>query len=236
MRVNSAKLLLPDHRWETGVHVDLGAGRFPRNPLRCAQVVGVDILPEPPFTSSESVRYVRTSPGETLSITSQTVDSVSAYDFLEHLPRFAFRSDGSSANLFIEMMNEVHRILRPGGLFLALTPCYPADSTFVDPTHVNHIAVGTIDYFSGPTHARALGYGFEGAFSCVAQGWIRASDPIWSTQEPLMRDLSVPWLRPHPMPPLQRIRRVVSETSRTLRLRAPEQPPHYLWLLQRADC
>ncbi len=235
MEINSDKLRLPDHRWERGTHVDLGAGRFPRNPLRSQLVIGVDILAEAPFQETSTLRYARTRPGAALPLTTASADSISAYDFLEHLPRHAIRQDGTSGNYFIEIMNEVHRVLRPGGLFIALTPCFPAESTFVDPTHVNHIAVGTIDYFAGPAHARALGYGFEGQFDCIAQGWIRASDPLWHTQEPDVRDLQSPWLQSNRLGMHQQARRLAGRLLRAARLRPSEQLSHYLWLLKKTE-
>ena len=44
-------------------------------------------------------------------------------------------------------MNEIYRVLKPGGTFYAITPYYPRDEAFVDPTHVNIITNKTHTYF-----------------------------------------------------------------------------------------
>lgn len=96
-----------------------------------------------------------------------TFDSLSAFDFLEHVPRLLATADGRSTRLpFIELMNEVHRVLKPGGLFYALTPAYPREEAFVDPTHVNYITAGTSAYFCGPQPMARI-YGFRGSFELV---------------------------------------------------------------------
>jgi SAM-dependent methyltransferase len=90
-------------------------------------------------------------------------DSVSAFDVIEHIPRVGFHNE-KMYSPFIELMNEIHRILVPGGLFLASTPAYPHPAAFQDPTHVNVITDQTHNYFCGPApYARR--YGFKGEFS-----------------------------------------------------------------------
>jgi hypothetical protein len=67
-------------------------------------------------------------------------------------------------------MDEVYRVLKPGGWFFSKTPVYPAAEAFRDPTHVNIITDQTFSkYFSGPTWAKK--YGFRGQFELVRQGW-----------------------------------------------------------------
>ena len=75
-------------------------------------------------------------------------------------------------------MNEIHRILKPGGLFLHVTPAYPSKEVFQDPTHVNFITEDTFpNYFCSPNNwASDLGYGFKGEFDLINQKWI---DDIW---------------------------------------------------------
>jgi SAM-dependent methyltransferase len=67
-------------------------------------------------------------------------------------------------------MNEVHRVLKHGGRFYAVTPAFPSASAFHDPTHVNFITSGTADYFCGE---QALGrmYGFNGNFEKKRNDW-----------------------------------------------------------------
>ena len=84
--------------------------------------------------------------------------SVSAFDLLEHIPRVL---NGASPNNtvfpFVRLITEVWRVLAPGGLFHAVTPCYPGHEAFTDPTHVNII----------PEHARIV------AAPTLRQSWDR---------------------------------------------------------------
>lgn len=224
-------IAIPDYQWSKGLHVDLGAGALPRNPTRCKELLAVDILEKAPFAETELQKYVRVEPGVRLPIESASVDSVSGFDFLEHLPRWAIGHDGKAVNLFIQCMNEVSRILRPGGHFIAVTPCYPAAGTFVDPTHVNPIAEGTVDYFAGPMHARGLGYGFDGNFSKVQVGWLANGHALWKTQDLQGRSAELNW--PLAVTPdlRTRFRRHVGATLR--RFGMLDQSQHLLWVLQR---
>ena len=60
-------------------------------------------------------------------------------------------------------LKEAHRVLKPGGTFYAITPYYPRDEAFVDPTHVNIITNKTHTYFTSPQHSARM-YGFTGSF------------------------------------------------------------------------
>jgi hypothetical protein len=63
-------------------------------------------------------------------------------------------------------MNEVWRVLKPNGIFYALTPVFPHHSVFVDPTHVNFITNKTHNYFCGPNPLGRI-YGFKGHFDVM---------------------------------------------------------------------
>ena len=98
---------------------------------------------------------------------SNTFDSVSAFDFLEHIPRQIHLSANSMPRLpFVELMNEVWRVLKPGGKFYAMTPGYPNPAAFVDPTHVNFITEDTHMYFCGVKPIGKI-YGFYGKFEVL---------------------------------------------------------------------
>ena len=91
-------------------------------------------------------------------------DSVSAFDFLEHVPRVLPAADGRSTILpFVRLMNEVWRVLVPGGRFYAVTPAVPSLEAFSDPTHVNYVTELTHDYFCGEQPG-GRAYGFIGRF------------------------------------------------------------------------
>jgi SAM-dependent methyltransferase len=94
-------------------------------------------------------------------------DSVSAYDFLEHIPRvFQLPEQKITRFPFVEAMNEIWRVVKHNGLFYASTPCYPCQEIFVDPTHVNFITEKSHTYFTRPLCAAKM-YGFTGQFDVV---------------------------------------------------------------------
>ena len=71
-------------------------------------------------------------------------------------------------------MNEIYRVLKPGGIFLHVTPAFPSPEAFQDPTHVNIITENTFPcYFCNPNpDAKNLGYGFTGDFELIDQRWL----------------------------------------------------------------
>jgi SAM-dependent methyltransferase len=144
-------------------HLDLGCGATPRNPYRRDELHGVDIAP--PADRPEIRRgNLALDP---IPFPDGHFDSVSAYDFLEHVPRLLPRADGRGTRLpFIELMNEVWRVLRPDGLFYASTPMYPHPAAFQDPTHVNVLTRESHRYFTRPEHLARM-YGWTGDFSVV---------------------------------------------------------------------
>ena len=68
-------------------------------------------------------------------------------------------------------MNEVWRVLKPGGIFYAVTPAYPMPEAFQDPTHVNIITDQTHHYFCRDW-SYTSNYGFKGRFEIVAAKWV----------------------------------------------------------------
>ena len=142
-------------------HCDLGCGEMPRNPYGAPESFGVDI-----FANADNIKHSNLSL-DPIPFADNSLDSVSAYDFLEHIPRVLI--DPVSGNLvfpFIRLMDEVHRVLRFGGRFYASTPCFPHASVFVDPTHVNPFNIKTHRYFTG-TNPLARMYGFQGRFDLI---------------------------------------------------------------------
>jgi SAM-dependent methyltransferase len=147
-------------------HLDLGCGARPRNPYARDELHGVDIAAQP-FPGHElRVANVALEP---IPYPSGFFDSVSAYDFLEHVPRILPTADGRGTRFpFVELMNEIWRVLRDGGLFYGYTPAYPHGSAFQDPTHVNILTDESAIYFTRPDF-KARMYGFGGDFSVVRQ-------------------------------------------------------------------
>jgi SAM-dependent methyltransferase len=141
-------------------HLDLGCGDLPRNPYGRDEVHGVDLRP-----NGRDPRVVRANLAVApIPFPDNHFDSVSAYDFLEHVPRLLPTAGGHDTRLpFVELMDEIWRVLVPGGLLYAQTPVTPHDVSFSDPTHVNPVGRVTVRYFVRPwLHARM--YGFRGEF------------------------------------------------------------------------
>lgn len=141
-------------------HLDLGCGGVPRNPYGHDELFGVDLSGS---ADGGAIRRANLAL-QPIPFDSDHFDSVSAYDFLEHVPRVLPTPDGQATRFpFIELMNEVWRVLRPGGLFYAVTPVYPSRAAFQDPTHVNIMTVDTHTYFTRPQRQAAM-YGYSGDF------------------------------------------------------------------------
>jgi SAM-dependent methyltransferase len=148
--------------------LDLGCGSIPRNPFNATSSYGVDINP------SEDGRVVYCDLGiSQIPFKEDSFDFITAFDVVEHIQRVA-TIDGETRYPFVELMNDIYRILKPGGLFLSRTPAYPEKEAFQDPTHVNIITEDTFPiYFCNGYLARI--YGFKGQFAVVAQEWCRPS-------------------------------------------------------------
>jgi SAM-dependent methyltransferase len=145
-------------------HCDLGCGTKPRNPYQHEQLFGVDIR-----AHSEAGVEVRQANLVMAPIPypDNFFDSVSAYDFLEHVPRvLPGLQPGSTRFPFVELMNEIWRVLVPNGRLYAVTPAFPHAAAFQDPTHVNIITDQTHHYFTRPGLLARM-YGFTGDFSAL---------------------------------------------------------------------
>lgn len=71
---------------------------------------------------------------------SDSVDEIRAEHILEHL--------GQEPRVFCEIISEMHRILKPGGLLTVITPHRACDAYFGDPTHVRAITPQLMSLFS----------------------------------------------------------------------------------------
>ena len=150
-------------------HLDLGCGPVPRNPYDHDEVHAVD-LGTPAGLDPQRFRRANLSL-EPIPHPDSSFDSVSAFDFLEHIPRVLVTADGRGTRLpFVELMDEIHRVLKPGGRFYALTPAFPREAAFLDPTHVNFIAEGTWEYFCGERPMARM-YGYRGTFRMLRNEW-----------------------------------------------------------------
>jgi SAM-dependent methyltransferase len=155
-------------------HLDLGCGARPRNPYGCDETHGVDV--ELPQDADPSWFRRANLSIEPIPHPDSSFDSVSAFDFLEHVPRLLATANGNGTRFpFVELMNEVHRVLKPDGRFYALTPGYPRVEAFHDPTHVNYITRGTASYFCGAKPEARI-YGYAGSFMPLRNDWALLPD------------------------------------------------------------
>ena len=145
-------------------HLDLGCGYAARNPLNQSLLHGCDLLDISSIAGGASFEYKKVDlVREAIPYPDNFFESVSAFDFLEHVPRQSVNQDGKPTSPFISLMNEIHRVLLPGGILIASTPAYPHPEAFQDPTHVNIITEKTHEYFCGDD-PYASRYGFVGRF------------------------------------------------------------------------
>lgn len=147
------------------VALDLGSGPFPRNSFNADKYFGVDFREN----KKNNVVYADLSKGA-LPFEGAYFDYVTAYDVLEHIPRVGAVKD-ITVYPFILLFNEIFRVLKPGGIFYNIQPCFPSKEAFQDPTHVNIMTEDTINlYFCEAAWARM--YGYTGSFSLQKEGWI----------------------------------------------------------------
>ena len=202
-------------------HLDLGSGRNVRNPFGAESIFGIDIT----LIDWEVHNGAILLPADLTKILpfeDNYFDTVSAFDLLEHIPRWERDALGNIQYPFINLMSEIYRILKPNGLFTAVTPAFPAQQAFQDPTHVNYISTKTIEYFiSSSPHATTLGYGFVGQFNKVHQSWLRGSGPFESLEHRLTPGFKN----------LRKVRDLARYANRIRKLTKIRKASHLLWVL-----
>ena len=150
----------------TTLSLDLGCGSNPRNPFQATKSFGVDIRGDLEKNISQADLSI-----EPIPFGDNTFDFCTAFDFIEHIPRSIY-PQGKPRLAFVELMNEIHRVLKPGGMLLHFTPAFPSKEAFQDPTHVNIITKDTMpDYFCEPKSWAKI-YGFNGSFELIEQRWV----------------------------------------------------------------
>jgi len=147
---------------ESSAALDIGCGNTPRNPFGAAELFGIDVFENP----EKGIRKADLAI-EAIPFANDTFDFVTAYDFLEHVPRVVYLPERRLP--FVELMNEIWRVLKPEGIFFSCTPAYPFPPVFQDPTHVNVLTEETFPlYFDDQLRWGAM-YGFTGSFRVLEQ-------------------------------------------------------------------
>lgn len=144
--------------------LDLGCGTIPRNPYNADETFGIDVREDLQAGIRKADLCI-----ERIPFDSDMFDYVTAFDFIEHIPRLIYAPERRYP--FVEIMNEIHRVLKPGGAFLSFTPAYPRNAAFMDPTHVNVITEETFPHYFDEKLLKAAMYGFRGAFRLIRQEW-----------------------------------------------------------------
>jgi len=144
--------------------LDLGCGPVPKNPFNADELHGIDVRDDMAANILKADLVIEPIPHPDSSF-----EYITAYDFIEHIPRLLYVPQ--RRNPFVELMNEVYRVLCPGGMFMAVTPAFPHAVVFRDPTHVNIITDETFPLYFDNVHRWASIYGFKGYFQIKLQEW-----------------------------------------------------------------
>lgn len=129
--------------------------------------IGVDVAPGPCVDQVADLREPWPWPDS-------SVDEVRAHDVFEHLPDR------------IRTMNELHRVLRPGGIATIEVPNAAKGAGFAqDPTHVSQWCRNSFQYFRGESFAHnrlARSYGITARFkvlSLTEREYKDEFEPVW---------------------------------------------------------
>jgi predicted SAM-dependent methyltransferase len=149
---------------KSGIRLDIGSGASKQGP----DWVGIDILP---LKGVDIVHNIEITPWP---LPDNCVSTAIASHLLEHInpsggdARLARLVDllvdkkiikeddaktymGEPGPVFIRVMNEIWRVLKPGGQFAFVVPYAESFGQYQDPTHVNFINEATMNYFD-PLH------------------------------------------------------------------------------------
>lgn len=154
---------------KNGRTLDLGCGGQPNNPYGLSEVCGVDLYKSKDISPRVNFQIANITM-QPLPFGDSELDVISAFDVIEHIPRVLPDGAGGTRFPFIDLMNEIWRTLKPGGIFYAFTPAFPHPEAFQDPTHVNIITLNTHTYFCGPK-SYGKNYGFKGEFEAIRVEW-----------------------------------------------------------------
>lgn len=142
-------LTSPDNK--SPVRLNLGCGR---NSL--SGWINIDIFPMPGIDLVADLEKCKDIP---LPFADDSVDEFLLSHVLEHLREP------------LALMQELHRIAKPGALMVIRVPHGASDDAFEDPTHVRQFFPGSFGYYSQPYYWRA-DYGYRG-------DWLTEKVTLW---------------------------------------------------------
>lgn len=116
-----------------GIRLDIGGGHNPQPGF-----TNIDILP---LKEVDIVWDIETTPWQIdgQEFPSESVSIAMASHALEHI--------NPAKGTFVKVMNEIWRILKPGGQFAFVVPYAESFGMYQDPTHCNFINEATMLYF-----------------------------------------------------------------------------------------
>jgi len=97
-------------------------------------------------------------------IDTDSVGYIRAYDFIEHIKEP------------VQLMNEIYRILAPGGWVRIAVPSTDGRGAFQDPTHVSFWNLNSFWYYTNPQYAKYIQPGFNGKFQVARLQNVYPSD------------------------------------------------------------
>lgn len=117
-----------------------------------------------------------------------SVGCVRAYDFLEHIPTCRSADcdhgeDGTSPRCVVGVMNEIYRVLVPGGWLISRTPSTDGRGAFQDPTHASFWNPNSFWYYTRKQQAQ-----YVRGIACRFQGnrvWQEYPSP-WHEQHKIL--------------------------------------------------
>lgn len=138
--------------------LNLGCGRN-----KIDGMVNVD-LDQPGHTPDVILNLNNSVYADWLTAFGDGVDGAQLIHVLEHIPNH------------LQMMENLWRVLKPGGLVHVRCPHGASDDAWEDPTHVRPFFPNSFSYYSQPTYWRA-DYGYRGDFRVVECLLIVSSTP-----------------------------------------------------------
>ena len=159
--------------------LDIGCGQKPRNFFNADEVFGLDER-----DNLDLAIYRVDLAIEPIPFPNETFDFVTAHDLMEYIPRLLYVPHRRYA--FIELMNEVWRILKFGGMFMSITSTASQTLNLCDPVRVNIVNEETYNIYFDNINRVAKIYGFIGAFEIIHQK--RTSDCLTS----LLKKCAIP--------------------------------------------